>query len=58
LEKGQESVTAGRKFHAIVNAFAFSVFCQLLRKGVLRIGTDDPENLARFLDGKISEQRT
>jgi len=30
LEKGQESVTAGRKFHAIVNAFAFSVFCQLL----------------------------
>jgi len=33
LEKGQESVTAGRKFHAIVNAFAFSVFCQLLKKG-------------------------
>lgn len=24
-----------------------------LRKGVLRIGTDDAENLARFLEGKI-----
>ena len=24
-----------------------------LRKGVLRIGTDDAENLARFLEGKV-----
>jgi len=37
LEKGQESVTAGRKFHAIVNAFAFSVFCQLLKPNLKRL---------------------
>jgi len=28
-----------------------------LRKGVLRIGTDDAENLARFLEGKIGEPK-
>lgn len=27
-----------------------------LKKGVLRIGTDDAENLARFLEGKIDER--
>lgn len=27
-----------------------------LKKGVLRFGTDDAENLARFLGGKIGEQ--
>lgn len=27
-------------------------------KGVLRIGTDDADNLARFLEEKISEQKT
>ena len=27
-----------------------------LKKGTLRIGTDDAENLARFLEGKIGEQ--
>ncbi len=28
-----------------------------LRKGVLRIGTDDPENLATFLEGRIGQVR-
>jgi len=28
-----------------------------LKNRVLRIGTDDPENLARFLEGKIGQQR-
>lgn len=28
-----------------------------LKKGVLRIGTDDGENLARFLEGKIGQER-
>lgn len=28
-----------------------------LKKGILKIGTDDAENLARFLEGKISCQR-
>ncbi len=27
-----------------------------LKKGVLRIGTDDAENLARFLEGKIAKE--
>ena len=27
-----------------------------LKKGLLRIGTDDAENLARFLEGKISQE--
>ncbi len=29
-----------------------------LRKGILRVGTDDAENLANFLNQKISNQRT
>jgi len=29
-----------------------------LKKGVLRVGTDDAENLARFLEGKITAQGT
>jgi hypothetical protein len=33
------------------------VVVHLLRKGVLRIGTNDAANLARFLQGKIDQQR-